>query len=150
MSANPAASGDRSLEAVGPAAAEAGSRQSLLLAACCLAQFMVILDIAIVNVALPSIQSSLGFAAADLQWVVSAYTITFAGFLILSGRAADLFGRRRTFVGGLLLFSLASLIGGTAADQQVLIGARALQGLRGAVMAAGVAGVITSALGARG
>ena len=80
---------------------------------------MVILDIAIVNVALPSIQTSLGFSAPDLQWVVNAYTITFAGFLMLSGRAADLFGHRRTFVSGLLLFSLASLIGGTATDSQV-------------------------------
>jgi EmrB/QacA subfamily drug resistance transporter len=149
MSANPAtASGDRSLEAVGPAAAEAGSRQSLLLAACCLAQFMVILDIAIVNVALPSIQSSLGFAAADLQWVVSAYTITFAGFLILSGRAADLFGHRRAFVGGLLLFSLASLVGGTAATRQVLVGARALQGLGGAMIAAASLTIITSSFSA--
>src|SRR5436853_5085803 len=99
-----------------------------LLGVCCVAQFMVILDLSIVNVALPSIQTSLGFSAPDLQWVVNAYTITFAGFLMLSGRAADLFGHRRTFVSGLLLFSLASLIGGTAADSLVLVVARALQG----------------------
>jgi EmrB/QacA subfamily drug resistance transporter len=109
---------------------------------------MVILDIAIVNVALPSIQASLGFVAADLQWVVNAYTITFAGFLMLSGRAADLFGHRRTFVAGLLLFSLASLIGGTAADAGVLVGARALQGLGGAVMAAASLTIITSSFAA--
>jgi EmrB/QacA subfamily drug resistance transporter len=146
--ASQATTAGRRFPAVDPADPSAGSRQTLLLTACCLAQFMVILDIAIVNVALPSIQRSLGFAAADLQWVVSAYTITFAGFLILSGRAADLFGRRRTFVGGLLLFSLASLIGGTAADQQVLVGARALQGLGGAIMAAASLAIITSSFAA--
>src|ERR1700730_15269469 len=107
---------------------------------------MVILDIAIVNVALPSIERSLHFPAPDLQCVVNAYTITFAGFLMLSGRGADLFGHRRTFVTGLLLFSLASLIGGTAVDREVLIGARALQGLGGAVMAAAALTIITSSL----
>ena len=137
MSAAPATSATRRpLSAVSPPESSAAPRHALLLTACCLAQFMVILDIAIVNVALPSIQTSLGFAASDLQWVVNAYTITFAGFLMLSGRAADLFGHRRTFVSGLLLFSLASLIGGTAADSGVLVGARALQGLGGAIMAA--------------
>src|SRR5215469_524525 len=110
-------------------------RQSLLLAVCCTAQFMVILDVAIVNVALPSIRASLGFKAIDLQWIVNAYTITFAGFLMLGGRAADLFGQRRTFIVGLLLFALASLLGGVAVDRVVLVGARALQGLGGAVMA---------------
>ncbi len=121
---------------------------ALLLAVCCLAQFMVILDVSIVNVALPSIHRSLGFSAPELQWVVNAYTITFAGFLMLSGRAADLFGGRRTFVTGLLLFSLASLVGGTAADRQVLVGARALQGLGGAVMAASSLAIITSSFAA--
>jgi EmrB/QacA subfamily drug resistance transporter len=138
----------RPLTAVGPSESSAGPRHALLLTACCLAQFMVILDVAIVNVALPSIQRSLGFSAPDLQWVVNAYTITFAGFLMLSGRAADLFGHRRTFVSGLLLFSLASLIGGTAADEQVLIGARALQGLGGALMAAASLTIITSSFAA--
>jgi EmrB/QacA subfamily drug resistance transporter len=131
-----------------PDGASAGAgehpRHALLLTVCCLAQFMVILDVSIVNVALPSIHRSLGFSADQLQWVVNAYTITFAGFLLLSGRAADLFGGRRTFVTGLLLFSLASLIGGTAADRQVLVGARALQGLGGAVMAASSLAIITS------
>jgi EmrB/QacA subfamily drug resistance transporter len=105
---------------------------------------MVILDIAIVNVALPSIERSLSFPAADLQWIVNAYTIAFAGFLMLSGRAADLFGHRRTFITGLLLFSLASLIGGTAVDREVLVGARALQGLGGAIMAAASLTIITT------
>jgi EmrB/QacA subfamily drug resistance transporter len=144
MNATAATSARRALRAVGPSETSEGEGHPLLLAACCLAQFMVILDIAIVNVALPSIEQSLGFAPADLQWVVNAYTITFAGFLMLSGRAADLFGHRRAFVTGLLLFALASLIGGTAADRQVLIGARALQGLGGAVMAAASLTIITS------
>jgi EmrB/QacA subfamily drug resistance transporter len=112
------------------------------------AQFMVILDVSIVNVAIPTIQKSLGFATADLQWVVNAYTITFAGFLMLGGRAADLFGQRRMFVSGLLVFALASLVGGTAATQGVLVGARALQGLGGALMAASSLAVITSSFAA--
>ncbi len=119
-------------------------RHALLLAVCCLAQFMVILDVAIVNVALPSIQASLGFSETDLQWIVNAYTITFAGFLMLSGRAADLFGQRRTFSSGLLVFALASLAGGTAGSQGLLVGARALQGLGGAMMAAASLAIITS------
>ncbi len=130
-----------------PAAAEgnqAPPRHALLLALCCLAQFMVILDVSIVNVAIPTIEKSLHFSKTDLQWVVNAYTITFAGFLMLSGRVADLFGQRRTFVTGLLVFSLASLIGGAAQTQEMLIGARALQGLGGAIMAAASLAVITS------
>jgi EmrB/QacA subfamily drug resistance transporter len=132
-----------------PTAQDAGSpHHALLLTVCCLAQFMVILDVSIVNVALPSIHRSLGFSAPQLQWVVNAYTIAFAGFLMLSGRAADLFGGRRAFVAGLLLFSLASLVGGTAVDRQVLVGARALQGLGGAVMAASSLAIITSSFAA--
>src|SRR5271167_867182 len=107
-----------------------------LLAVCCVAQFMVILDLSIVNVALPSIQTNLGFSAPDLQWVVDAYAITFAGFLMFGGRAADLFGRRRTFVTALVLFGLASLAGGVAPNQVTLVGARAVQGFAGALMAA--------------
>src|SRR6204780_2843774 len=115
-----------------------------LLAVCCIAQFMVILDLSIVNVALPSIQSSLGFSSNDLQWVVDAYTITFAGFLLLAGRAADHFGRRRMFIAALLLFGLASLAGGVAPDRDVLIAARAGQGIAGALMAASSLAIITS------
>jgi EmrB/QacA subfamily drug resistance transporter len=149
VSATPASSSaGRPLAAVSSSEPSAGARHSLLLAACCVAQFMVILDIAIVNVALPSIQASLGFSAPDLQWVVNAYTITFAGFLMLSGRAADLFGHRRSFMSGLLLFSLASLLGGTAASGAVLVGARALQGLGGAIMAAASLTIITSSFAA--
>jgi MFS family permease len=113
-----------------------GSRSAWLLAVCCVAQFMVILDLSIVNVALPSIQSSLDFSAVDLQWIVNAYAITFAGFLMLGGRAADHFGQRRTFVAALVLFAAASLAGGLAPDKHTLIVARGVQGLGGALMAA--------------
>jgi EmrB/QacA subfamily drug resistance transporter len=123
-------------------------RHSLLLAVCCTAQFMVILDVAIVNVALPSIRASLGFKAIDLQWIVNAYTISFAGFLMLGGRAADLFGQRRTFIAGLLLFASASLAGGLAGSQGMLIGARAAQGLGGAIMAPASLSIITSSFAA--
>jgi EmrB/QacA subfamily drug resistance transporter len=123
---------------------ERGSPSRWLLVVCCVAQFMVILDLSIVNVALPSIQSSLGFSSPALQWVVDAYAITFAGFLMLGGRAADHFGQRRTFVVALALFSLTSLLGGAAPDQVVLVGARAAQGLAGALMAASSLAIITS------
>jgi EmrB/QacA subfamily drug resistance transporter len=129
-----------------PAASEPDhdSPSRWLLVVCCVAQFMVILDLSIVNVALPSIQSSLGFSSNDLQWVVDAYTITFAGFLLLGGRAADVLGQRRVFVVALLLFSLASLIGGVAQDQLWLVLARGAQGLAGALMAAASLAIITS------
>jgi EmrB/QacA subfamily drug resistance transporter len=120
------------------------SHTTWLLVVCCVAQFMVILDLSIVNVALPSIQSSLGFSAPELQWIVDAYSITFAGFLMLGGRAADHFGQRRMFVLALLLFALASLAGGLAPDRVTLVAARAVQGLGGALMAACSLAVITS------
>jgi EmrB/QacA subfamily drug resistance transporter len=123
---------------------EPRSSKSWILAVCCVAQFMVILDLSIVNVALPSIQSDLGFSSADLQWVVDGYAIAFAGFLMLGGRAADHFGQRRTFVLALLLFALASLIGGLAPTQEVLVGARIAQGVAGALMAASSLAIITS------
>jgi EmrB/QacA subfamily drug resistance transporter len=99
------------------------------------AQFMVILDVAIVNVALPSIKTDLGFSQTSLQWVVSAYAIFFGGTLLLGGRLADLFGRRRLFIGGLLLFAASSLLCGIAWSESSLIGFRALQGLGGALLA---------------
>src|SRR6478672_1973685 len=120
----------------GTAPTEQSPRTTWILVVCCVAQFMVILDLSIVNVALPSIQSSLNFSSADLQWVVEAYAITFAGFLMLGGRAADQLGQRRVFVAALLLFGLASLTGGAAPSQGVLVSARAVQGLAGALMAA--------------
>jgi EmrB/QacA subfamily drug resistance transporter len=99
------------------------------------AQFMVILDVAIVNVALPSIKSDLGFSQTNLQWVISAYAIFFGGILLLGGRLADLLGRRRLFVGGLALFAVSSLLCGLAWSEGSLIAFRAVQGLGGALLA---------------
>jgi EmrB/QacA subfamily drug resistance transporter len=127
-----------------PAEGKRGAGSAWLLAVCCVAQFMVILDLSIVNVALPHIQSALGFTAPQLQWVVDAYAISFAGFLMLGGRAADHFGQRRTFVAALALFGLTSLIGGLAPEQLTLIGARAVQGVAGALMAACSLAIITA------
>src|SRR5437588_6013559 len=120
------------------------SRDAWILAVCCVAQFMVILDLSIVNVALPSIQFSLSFSSAELQWVVDAYAIAFAGFLMLGGRVADRWGQRRTFVAALVLFSLASLGGGAAPNREILIVARGLQGFSCAFMAASSLAIITS------
>jgi EmrB/QacA subfamily drug resistance transporter len=120
-------------------------RHTWLLVVCCVAQFMVILDLTIVNVALPSIQNSLGFSSVNLQWVVDAYAIVFAGFLMLGGRVSDRFGRRESLVAALTLFALASLAGGAALDQQMLVAARAVQGLSGALMAAASLAAITAA-----
>ena len=106
----------------------------MLLVLVCLAQLMVILDVSIVNVALPSIRDGLRFSTTGLQWVVNAYTLTFAGFLLLGGRAADLLGRRRVFLAGTALFALASLACALADSRSLLIGARALQGIGGAVI----------------
>jgi len=97
-------------------------------------QFMVVLDIAIVNVALPSIQTDLGFSQGNLQWVISAYALVFGGFLLLGGRAADLLGRRRIFMIGLVAFTIGSLICGLAWSEGSLIGARAIQGLGAAAI----------------
>ena len=110
-------------------------RKWLALAVVVAAQFMVVLDIAIVNVALPSIQTDLHFAQENLQWVISAYAILFGGALLLGGRLADIFGRRRLFMLGLALFSGASLLCGLSWSEESLIGFRALQGLGGALLA---------------
>ena len=108
------------------------------------AQFMVILDVAIVNVALPSIKADLDFSQANLQWVISAYAIMFGGVLLLGGRLADLLGRRRLFVAGLVLFSVASLLCGLAWSEATLIGFRALQGLGGALLAPAALSLLTT------
>ena len=100
---------------------EPGTRLGLLLTVCCVAQFMVILDLSIVNVALPSIQSDLGFTPVNLQWVVDAYAIFFAGFLMLGGRASDRFGPRRMLAAALVLFAFSSLAGGAATSQAMLM-----------------------------
>ena len=127
-------------------AAAQGSRAPawLVLTLVCLGQFMVVLDISVVNVALPSIQRDLHFSEAGLQWVVNAYTLAFAGFLLLGGRAADLYGRRKMFISGLALFALASLAGGFAQDKSMLVAARALQGLGGAVLAPATLTILTT------
>ncbi len=109
-------------------------RKWIGLALLCAVQFMVVLDIAIVNVALPSIQTDLGFSQENLQWVISAYALFFGGFLLLGGRAADLLGRRRLFLAGIVLFTGASLLSGLAWSEEALIGARALQGLGAAII----------------
>ena len=114
------------------------------LALLCGAFFMVILDAAIVTVALPSIQDDLAFSAQGLQWVVSAYALTFAGLLLLGGRAADLLGRRRVFMVGLALFTLASLLCGLAWSDEALIGARAFQGIGAAIMTPTALSIITT------
>src|SRR5580658_6354253 len=106
----------------------------VILVIACVAQFMVVLDVSIVNVALPSIGRDLHYSPTGLQWVVNAYVLTFAGFLLLGGRTADLFGRRRVFLAGLALFSIASLLGGLSQTSTELTIARAAQGLGGAVL----------------
>ncbi|MES9605655.1 MFS transporter, partial [Actinomadura sp. NPDC000929] len=116
----------------------------VVLALVCACQFMVILDASIVNVALPSVDRDLGFTAAGLAWVVNGYLLTFAGFMLLGGRAADLFGHRRTLAAGLLLFSAASLVGGLATAPQILVAARAVQGVGAAVLAPATLAVINT------
>jgi EmrB/QacA subfamily drug resistance transporter len=115
-----------------------------LLLVLCLGQFMTILDVSIVNVALPSIKDSLGFSTNGLQWVLNAYTLTFAGFLLLGGRATDIFGRRRVFFAGTLLFSGASLLCAVAQTSGMLLGARALQGIGAAVLSPATLAIITT------
>src|SRR5437763_15805999 len=109
-------------------------RKWLALALLCVVQFMVVLDIAIVNVALPSIKDDLGFSEANLQWVISAYALVFGGFLLLGGRAADLLGRRRMFLVAVVVFTVASLMAGLAWSEGSLIAARSLQGLGAAII----------------
>jgi EmrB/QacA subfamily drug resistance transporter len=118
----------------GSSTPEQTTHENILLALVCVAQFMVVLDVSIVNVALPDIGRSLDYSTTGLQWVVNAYVLTFAGFLLLGGRAADLFGRRRVFLAGLGLFTLASLLGGLAQSSAELTAARAAQGFGGAVL----------------
>jgi EmrB/QacA subfamily drug resistance transporter len=107
-------------------------------------QFVLVIDASIVNVALPSIGRALSFSRADLSWVVNAYTLTFGGFLLLGGRMADLLGRRRMFMTGLVLFSVASLVGGFAQSEAWLIAARAVQGLGGAIVSPAALSIITT------
>src|SRR4051794_34324792 len=119
-------------------------RKWLALALLSAVQFMVVLDIAIVNVALPSIKVDLGFSQENLQWVISAYALVFGGFLLLGGRAADVLGRRRMFLVGLVVFTLASLLAGLAWSEASLIGARALQGLGAAIISPAALSILST------
>jgi EmrB/QacA subfamily drug resistance transporter len=121
---------------------ESVTNRWLILVIACLAQFMVILDATIVNVALPSIQRGLHFSTANLAWVVNAYTLVFGGFLMLGGRAGDLLGRKRLFVAGVILFSAASLFNGLAQSSTMLIIGRGLQGLGGALVSPAALSII--------
>lgn len=116
----------------------------LVLVIVCLAQFMVVLDATIVNVALPSIQADLELSPENLQWIVNAYTLVFGGFLLLGGRAADLLGRKRLFVAGLAIFSVASLVNAMATTGEMLIVARGFQGLGGALVSPAALSIITT------
>ncbi len=119
-------------------------RKWLALALLSAVQFMVVLDIAVVNVALPSIQVDLGFSQENLQWVISAYALVFGGFLLLGGRAADLLGRRRVFLVGVVVFTVASLLAGLAWSEASLIGARALQGLGAAIISPAALSILST------
>jgi EmrB/QacA subfamily drug resistance transporter len=119
-------------------------RRWIALVLLCLAQFVVVLDASIVNVALPTIGGALDFSQDNLSWVVNAYVLTFGGFLLLGGRLADLLGRRRVFIGGLGLFAVASLVGGFAESDAMLIAARAVQGLGAALLSPAALSIITT------
>lgn len=136
-------------EATAKAACEEKSRRSrgplwVAVLAACVGQFVVVLDISVINVALPSMRSDLGIDEGGLQWVVNAYVITFAGLLMLGGRASDLFGYKKAFVVGLGVFTLASLLGGRAEEAWVLIAARALQGVGAALLSPATLTILTT------
>jgi len=116
----------------------------LVLVIACLAQFMVVLDATVVNVALPSIQRGLHFSVSNLQWVVNAYTLVFGGFLLLGGRASDLLGRKRLFMAGTAVFTIASLINGLAQSSTMLVAGRGLQGLGAALLSPAALSIITT------
>jgi EmrB/QacA subfamily drug resistance transporter len=116
----------------------------LVLAVACAAQFICVLDVSVVNVALPPMQENLGLSPTGLQWVVSSYTLTFAGFLLLGGRVGDLWGRKRAFMGGLLVFALASLAAGLAQEGWQLVAARFVQGVGGAVLVPTTLSLVTT------
>src|SRR3954453_1440776 len=124
--------------------AEVDPRRWKALALVCAAFFMTVLDVSIVNVALPSIGEALDFSRDNLQWVITAYAITFGGFLLLGGRSADLLGRRRMFMVGVTVFTIASFLCGLAWSEGVLIGARAIQGLGAAIISPAALSIITT------
>src|SRR5579884_1588876 len=124
--------------------AEVDPRRWKALAVVCAAFFMTVLDVSIVNVALPSIGKALDFSRDNLQWVITAYAITFGGFLLLAGRAADLIGRRRVFLVGVVVFTVASFFCGLAWSEGVLIAARAVQGLGAAIISPAALSIVTT------
>jgi EmrB/QacA subfamily drug resistance transporter len=126
------------------ATADARDRRWIALILLCVAQFVVVLDASIVNVALPTIGTALEFTESNLPWVVNAYVLTFGGFLLLGGRMADLLGRRRVFIAGLILFALASLAGGLATNAGQLIAARAVQGLGAATLSPAALSIVAT------
>src|SRR5918996_6661964 len=132
----------RSSQAAG--AARRGHHPALALAVIAASQLMIVLDISIVNIALPHIQQALGFSTTSLSWVVNAYTLAFGGLLLLGGRAGDILGRRRVFIFGVLLFVFASLLGGFAQNAGQLLAARALQGVGGAIASPTALALITT------
>src|SRR3954465_3465461 len=123
---------------------DARDKRWIALALLATAQFVVVLDASIVNVALPTIGEALDFSQDDLAWVVNAYVLTFGGFLLLGGRIADLLGRRRVFMAGLVLFALASLAGGLAQSEGQLIVARGVQGLGAAIVSPAALSIVTT------
>ena len=125
-------------------AARRAVNPSLVLALVCLAQFMVVLDATIVNVALPTLQHDLHFSPSSLQWVINSYTLVFGGFLLLGGRASDLFGRKRLFLAGLVVFTAASVLDGIAPSSGFLIAARALQGFGAALVSPAALSIVTT------
>src|ERR671915_2328433 len=127
-----------------PGSARRGYRPALALTIIAASQLMVVLDVTIVNIALPQIQRSLGFSTTDLSWVLNAYTLTFGGLLLLGGRAGDILGRRRVFIAGILIFTLASFLGGLATSPAWLLAARALQGVGAAIAAPTALSLITT------
>lgn len=124
--------------------AEPAARRWVVLILACLAQFMLVLDVSVVNVALPDIRTSLDFSEGNLAWVINAYTLAFGGFLLLGGRAADLFGHKRTFLAGIALFTAASLLNALAQTETMLIAGRALQGLGAAFASPAALAVLTT------
>lgn len=121
-----------------------GGGNGIALAVIASCQLMVVLDITIVNIALPHIQRALGFSTQNLSWVVNAYTLTFGGLLLLGGRLGDILGRRRVFMFGVALFAFASLLGGLAQDAWQLLAARAVQGVGGAIASPTALSLITT------
>jgi EmrB/QacA subfamily drug resistance transporter len=133
-----------STETLSPLGARRVANPSLVLALVCLAQFMVVLDATIVNVALPTLQQDLHFSPSSLQWVINSYTLVFGGFLLLGGRASDLFGRKRLFLAGIVVFTAASVLDGLAPSSGFLIAARALQGFGAALVSPAALSIVTT------